>query len=235
MNRTARQLINRAMRETRAFRFGEALPGDLANEALDILNDFLASLEGSPHRIPYYTEVSFNLLQGKNIYTVSKEIGADVAARKIIEIESCQALLSTVWFNIQYLDIGYYDTSMKLSALKSRPRTVFLQNDTYGSTLYFYPTPNIDYPCTIKCKQVFDTLEMDDRLDEMPNAMWEYATLELARRLAPFYGIALDADQMKRLKEMEGNLRRLSNKNPTVMKPGPNVHLTAYERADSGF
>lgn len=235
MDRSARDLIHRALRNIGAYRFREVIEGDVAVEALAILNDFLASLAGSPLRIPYFTTLQFDLVPQKSVYTVGLGEGYDINTRKIVQVQSCKALLGAAEFQITPRASEYYDRSLTLTSVFSRPKNVFLQNNAEGSMLTFYPAPNIAYPCTLKVKQVYDNVELDDRLNEMPNAMFMYVSYELGTLLAPGFGVPIDAQYLRTLNDARRAVEAMADKMPVSMSPSQGGRLTPYERAESGI
>jgi len=165
----------------------QRLNKDKEGRALRTLNSIILQLQSKGIYIPYFKNLEFTLLAGKNEYRVSRETGADVDADKIISID--YANLDYVGRNWPFkilTDAQYYDR-WKYTELKTTPHYVLLLNNPNSSDLLFYATPDIDYSFSCRGKFVLPKVELNSLLTDFPDYYVRFFVYAVARELSDIY------------------------------------------------
>lgn len=186
---TARKIIHAAYRMLGIKKFGETVSGEEAIAALDLFNELLESFSQSGMLIPYLEQITFTMTPNKGVYTISKNTDADIINRQIARLDYASFTIDDVTYPCNILSKNEFYKNLRVTDLASLPYNVLLQKATYHSELIFYPLPDRDYTCTVNAKLAFDDVELDDRLDEIPDVYRRFMRYALARELCEVYGV----------------------------------------------
>ena len=184
---TARKIIVKAFYLTGEFSPQTKPAEHEVNEALELLNDLLASYSANSLLIPYRRKLVFTLTQGKAVYTFSREAGADVVSDRIATLSEVSIVRHNVTYPVSLVDSDVFYSSTRYLLTQSIPQYVLLQNTAETSTLEFFPIPDSADTCWIIGKFILDGLELDDRLDEVPPYYNRFLRYALARELCNIY------------------------------------------------
>lgn len=230
---TARDIIYKAFYMLGVTDFGEVANGEDTSNALSILNEILESWSGGGVIIPYLNQVNFMLKQGKSEYVLGKTDGADVNSLKIAQLVSINFRYDNTVYPVNILSQNVYYENLRVVNLTSLPFNAFLQNTVYDSRLIFYPIPNKDYECYVRAKFVFDDIELDDRLDEIPPHARQFFRYALARELCDFYSKPWQPKQEQIYNELKA--RMFSNAELDLTITTDNLSPNSYYTVKSGY
>lgn len=229
---TARKLLNKSFRMVGITEPGETIEGDQAIEALQLLNEILSSDSAT---VPYFSNISFTLKAGKSTYTLGRTPEADVNTRKLISLNYAQYKIDTTFYKITALNFSKYYGNYRIGTT-GQPYFVLLQNNTYVSTLTFYPAPDKDYDIILNAKQLYDDLEMDDRLDEIPSTLYMFLRYALARELVEIYhGITWTPKQEETYQKLLSQALATSDKNYMVDSDSIGINPYSVQAVLNGY
>jgi hypothetical protein len=186
---TARKIIHNAYLMLGIKKFGETVSGEEAEIGLSLFNELLESFSQNGLLIPYRETISFTMTPNKGVYTVSEVVAADVNARPIERLDYVSFQSDTVIYPCNILTANGFYENFRVQGLASMPYNVLLQKATYQSELIFYPIPDREYVCTVQGKFKFADVELDDRLDELPDVYRRFMRYGIARELCEAYGV----------------------------------------------
>jgi hypothetical protein len=186
---TARKIIHNAYLVLGVKKFGEVVSGEEAEIGLDLFNELLESFSQNGLLIPYREEISFTMTPNQGVYTISDTVTADITARPLARLDYVSFQIDDVIYPCNILTSNGFYQNFRVQDLASLPYNVLLQKATYQSELIFYPVPDRAYTCTVRGKFKFADVELDDRLDELPDVYRRFMRYAVARELCEAYGV----------------------------------------------
>lgn len=181
---TARQIIGRALRLIQVMAAGETPRAAEASDALETLDDMLASWSASNLIVPCMVKGTLTTTPG--------------AARAVLPSRPMRIV--GAWVNDGVIDqpmavIGQADyLGIADKAFRGLPTSIFYDELYPTASVYFYPVPDLAYAVTL---QRWDPLAQISDLDsdiELPGEYREALAANLAVRLAPEYGTAASSE-----------------------------------------
>lgn len=185
---TARDIIYQSLSMIGVYSLGEVIDDADAINALNIFNELLESFSGDGGIVPYVESITFNMTAERQEYIFGNIEPYDIKSRKIAQLVTVNYQDDDVIYPVNIISKNVYYKQAIVSNLDSLPYNCFLTDTTYNSILTFYPLPDKAYKCIVRAKFVFNPVELDDRLDEMPPYMRGFFRYALARELTDFYG-----------------------------------------------
>lgn len=181
---TTNQLIIDAHRLANIYAEDEEPTAPQMQRGLDYINETLDSLSGNGIQIPYTNTVTFNTQAGKDTYTFSREVGADVNTNKIIEITDVYLTYGDVRFPMEKIEHDQAYQLVRYPTAKTRPTQVFMQNTNFGTELVLFYNPDDVYPITVRGKQVLDNVALGADLTNVPPNYRKFLRYALGRELS---------------------------------------------------
>ena len=187
---TAGDQVRRALRLTGQYPLGESIPGEVINEALDVLNYIIRDWGGEPASIPYQTYLSFPLVAGQNVYTNGVGAQYDINSNQIIDILRANYVLGdlVMWLNI--IDEYQYNSTWDRN-LTGIPDSVLLRLHPTTSDIIFSYLPQQAFTINLVVKQRLSTLTLSDTINEIPENYFSALVYTTAKELAAYWDIEL--------------------------------------------
>lgn len=217
------------------YQIGELSPDEvpsasLISRGLYLLNDMLDSFAVSGIYIPFIRDLTFNLSAGKDIYTISNVVTADITYERLVALEYVNVKRDTVSYPVRVINRAELFNQTRVTDLPSRPTKVILERRDFFSQLQFYPVPQFDYECTIRGKFMFDKLELYDAIDEVPAYYYRFMRYALARELKSFYPSANWGETDE--KEFQKMMKDITGSNDTNMLiMADDILMNGYRRS----
>lgn len=186
-SRTTNDIIVKAF-----YLIGEFSPDELPSdsqitEGLYYLNDLFDHFASLGIFIPFIKELTFNLQSGKDEYTISNIIPADVDFERIVELDYVNIIRERISYPVRVIKRSDIFNNTRLVDIKTRPGYVIFIRDDLFTKLKFYPVPEFPYECHVRAKFMLDHLELFDNLDEVPPYYFRFLRYALARELKDVY------------------------------------------------
>lgn len=205
--RTANDIIVKAFYLIGEFSPDETPSGSQITEGLYYFNDLFDHFSSLGIYIPFIKELTFNLQSGKDEYTISNAIPADVTAERIVELDYVNIIREKISYPVRIVKRSDVFNETRLFDLESRPGYVILMRDDLFSKLKFYPVPSFPYECHVRAKFMLDHVELFDNLEEIPPYYFRFLRYALARELKDVYPSAnWSATAESAYQEMRKNL-----------------------------
>lgn len=189
-SRDVNQLIRLAYLFIKEYDETETVSGEDLKLGLDSINLIIDGFSDASVYIPYLGTISFNLQAGKNEYTVSNVITADITNNRIVLIDYCNIIISQVVYPVIPINRSQvYPNTFSVESL-FRPVFVLLENQVTFSTLKFFPKPDQAYACEARVRFFLDKFTLFSQITNVPLPAQDFLTLALARRLKSYFGSA---------------------------------------------
>lgn len=186
-SRTTNDIIVRAFYLIGEFAPDETPSGSQITEGLYYLNDLFDSFSALGIYIPFIRELVFDLEIGKDEYTISNLVPADVNFERIVELDYVNIIRETVSYPVRIIKRADLLNSARVVNIKSRPGFVIFVRDDLVSKLKFYATPDFPFECHVRAKFMLDHLGLFDNLDEVPPYYFRFLRYALGRELLNVY------------------------------------------------
>lgn len=187
ITRTSNSIIENAYKLIGIFSEDRALEGGRVTEALSLLNQLLDQYASVNTRIAYDSLLNFTLTAGKQDYTFSKAIGADVDSQKIVRIKFINLTDGDFSYPVRIQPDEFFFNKTRNLISTTRPTDAYFQNQIEGSKLVFFTKPDKNYGCTIKAKFVIQSVDLNEVLNEVPSYYHMFLEYALARVLQNHY------------------------------------------------
>jgi hypothetical protein len=181
---TARRIINRALRLIQVLAAGETPRAAEAEDALEALNDMLASWSTSRLSVPAMVKRQMTLAAGPaRVFLATRPmrvVGAWIN-------DGSRDLPLAILGQAEYLGIGD-------KTFSARPTALFYEDTTPIASISLYPVPDKAYALTLQAWEPLAQIGvLDDEID-LPGEYREVLSSNLAVRLAPEYGTSVSAE-----------------------------------------
>lgn len=175
----------------------DVLQVDQSKDGLFYLNLMLSEKSIPSNFLPYYSENSFNTVQGQETYFVPK----------LAHISAITFNFNSVRYPLQEMKVNQYKGSPRANNIESLMYSYWARRVNGGMQISFYFKPNQVYTVEITGKVVPATLTMDDDLSLVFDDYYQsYLMYDLANRMCQFYGITLPPSVEKQLETYEHNI-----------------------------
>jgi len=183
ITRTSNTIIEKAYKLIGIFSSERALSKGDVNEGLNTLNALLDNYSSNNTKIAYDKQLTFPVTAGKQRYTFSTAIGADVDSQRIVNLKFINLEDANFLYPVDIVaDVIYYRRAQALNAT-CRPVQAYFQNENEQSFIFFFTKPEIDYSCTIKAKFMIDKVSLNQPLAEVPGYYHDFLAYAVARNL----------------------------------------------------
>ena len=187
---TVNDLIIRAFETIGIYSPYKLLSGEQLLSGLYYFNEMLDYFQSSGLYIPYYTDVSFDMVATQNEYVVSKDAGSDVNSNPIIELDYVTISYATQYdtsYPVSIVTYDQYDMIVRNNSTTARPTKVILQKGVDTSKLIFFPVPDVAYRCNFRGKLYLSDVDIQDHLYDVPGYYHRFLRYALARELKDIY------------------------------------------------
>ena len=183
ITRTSNTIIDDAYKIIGMHSEDMALSDGRTVEGLQNLNELLSNYSANQTKIAYEKQLSFPVTAGKQKYTFSTAIGADVYSQLIVNLKLINLQNGTLLYPVDIQpDIIYYRRAQSLSDT-GRPTQAYFQKENEQSFIFFFEKPDINYTCTIKAKFMIDKVALNQPLNEVPDYYHKFLSYALGRDL----------------------------------------------------
>jgi len=185
---TATSIINKAFHLTGAFTVEDKLEGPVIAEALDLLNELLASFAVSGLLLPVRNTITFSTSADKSIYTFGSSADYDINTNQLIEITNCNIIEQNgITYPLRSMSSSMYYNSFLNRISYAMPRRYLLEQNPSYSKITFYPSPDRDYTVELQCKQHLSNLTESAKITQINVNYLRFLRYALARELKNYY------------------------------------------------
>lgn len=200
---TARGIIKSAMRKAGVLTVGEDPSAEEANDALEMLNDLLASISNDSLIVYSRTFENFPLSGGTASYTIGS--GATFNTVRPIKIVSAYVRIGTIDYPLEIItDENYASIGMK--AIQGIPEFLNYTNAFANGTINLYPVPAAAYTLYLVTEKQLTTFALNDTVS-LPPGWRRMLIYNLAIELAPEYGQPIPPEVAKIAAESKGEIK----------------------------
>lgn len=200
---TALGIIKSAMRKSGILVKSEDPSADEADDALDMLNDLLASWSNDSMVVYARTLESFTLSGGVASYTIGS--GGAFNTVRPIKIISAYVRSGGIDYPLEIESEENYD-AVSLKTTGSIPEFIIFSNAFPLATLTLYPQPATAYTLFIRTEKQLSSFTLSQDVDLPPG--WKRALIHnLAVELAPEYGQQISPEVYEIAKESKAEIR----------------------------
>lgn len=214
---TPLSIITKAMQKAGILTKGEVPASDEASDALDALNDLLASYSNDSILITSRVTESFTLSAGVGVYTIGAgQTFNTVRPMKIIEAHIRSGIID---YDSMYLAPDEVYQGLDLKTLQSIPDLLNYTNAFPYGTINLYPYPDSGYLLFLTSeKQLVQFTSLSETVSLPPG--WNRLLIyNLAMELAPEYGQPIDPLVLKIANDSRGAVSRSIMKVRTLDAP----------------
>jgi len=217
---TALQIITKAMQKVGVLVKSESPSADESADALDMLNDILASWSNDSIFIISRVTESFTLAAGTSSYTIGASQTFNTT--RPIYIVEAHIRQNNTDYPVSIEDDEIYQRVTD-KTLQSIPYMLNYSNGFPTGTIKLYPSPAEAYTLFITSEKELTSFALADTVSLPPG--WKKALIyNLAVELAPEYGQNVDPVILKIANDSKGAITQAIMKNRTMdMQPSLNV------------
>ncbi|CAB4128630.1 hypothetical protein UFOVP100_50 [uncultured Caudovirales phage] len=191
VTKTVNQLIVNSLYLLGELGVGETPDAFMMSSGVELLNELLTKFAADSIYIPYLTELHFNLVAGKNTYSISDIVPADVVGDRIVDLSYANYTVPSagqgIIYPLQIINKAQYYGVTRLLPLQTRPGFIFLDKQDTESFITLYPAPDQPYPCLLGVKSMINSLAANDTLTELPPFYYGFLKYCLARKFLSYY------------------------------------------------
>lgn len=213
---TALNIITKAMLKAGILTKTESPTYDEANDALDALNDLLASWSNDSMMITSRVTEEFTLTAGVGSYTIGT--GQTFDTIRPIHIVESHIISGIISYDSMYQCPDEVYQSFNLKTLQSIPNALNYSNAYPYGTIKLYPYPSTGYVLSITSEKELSQFSLNDTVNLSPG--WNRALIyNLAVELCPEYGQPVDPLTLKIAKDSRAAIERSIMKVRTLDAP----------------
>ncbi len=211
---------------------GETPDGFMLSTGLDIINELLDKFAADSIYIPFLTTLNFNFTTGKDTYSISDMVTADITADRVVDLSFANYAVPSgsgtqIIYPLRIINKATYWNVVRQNNLMSRPGFIFLNKQDTESFITVYPIPDQPYPCTLQVKAMINSLEAQETLIELPPNYYGFLKYAVARKFNGYYPGSNWTPQME--DEYRDYYETFKAANETDLTLRPSVILTAPE------
>lgn len=201
----------------------------MLSTGIEIINELLDKFSADSIYIPFLKTISFTMEPGKDTYSVSDIASATVSTDRIVDLSFANYLVQTINYPIRIIDKGTYYNVVRLTnpTLLGRPGFCLLDKQDVISYVIFYPAPDQAYPCTLKVKQMINSLSPGESINELPPFYYGFMKYAVGKKFTSYYPSANWTQ--KEEDEYLDYYRIIKSANETDLTIRPSGILTAPE------
>ena len=202
---TALTIITKAMLKAGILTRTEVPASDEANDALDALNDMLASWSNDSLLITSRVTELFNLTPGVGSYTIGD--GQDFDTIRPIKIKEAHINSGLISYDPMYLCPDEVYQGFDLKTLQSIPDTLNYTNAYPYGRINLYPYPSQGYVLSLTSEKELSQFTLNQTVNLAPG--WNRALIyNLAVELCPEYGQEVSPMLLKIANQSKGELSK---------------------------
>lgn len=170
----------------------EAPDSFMLSKGLQLLNQLLDKFSSDSIYIPFLTTIDFVMEVGKQTYSVSDMVPADITQDRIIDLSFANYTVqatseSPIIYPLRIISKADYYNIIRLNNLLTRPGFIFLDKQSTESFLTLYPFPDQPYPCSVQCKVMLNAVTSTQELISLPPYFYRFISLALGRMFRAYY------------------------------------------------
>lgn len=211
---------------------GEVPDAFMLSTGLEILNEILDGFDADSIYVPYLTTLNFIMVQGKDTYSISDMVPADIHADRVVDLQFANYVVQPtasepIVYPLRIINKATYFNVVRLQNLLARPGFIFLNKQPTESFITLYPAPDQPYPCILQVKVMINSLAANQDLTSLPPFYYGFLKYALAREFRSYYpsGNWNDTAEQK----YQDYISTLKNANETDLTVRPSVTMTAPE------
>jgi len=171
---------------------GETPDSFMLSTGLEIINEILDGFAADSIYIPYLSSVDFVMIPGKDTYSVSDIVPADITSDRIIDLQFANyvvepSTLEPLVYPLRIISKANYYNIVRTQNLQTRPGSILLDKQQNQSFIILYPTPDKAYPCSLKCKVMLNSLSANQDLTALSPYYYGFLKFALAREFRSYY------------------------------------------------
>jgi hypothetical protein len=185
---TVNQLILYSLYQIGELADGEVPSGFMQQTGVFLLNQLLDQFSNSEIYVPYETDINFNMVAGKDTYTVSNLITLpDVFQNRLVSLDYANYSFDTIVYPMQIINKSQYYNLTRLNTIQARPSIIFLNKQVTESILTVYPFPDQTYPTTVRGKVMIDKLDYNTNVEQVAPYYLGFLVMALTRRFKSYF------------------------------------------------
>lgn len=201
---TALSIIKSAMRKGGILVKSETPDADEANDALESLNDLLASLSNDSMLATSRVLESFPILSGVSNYTMGS--GGDFNTQRPIKLISAYVRVGTIDYMLDIVTDENY-ASIPLKSTGSIPQHINYTNAYPLSTIRLFPMPASGYTLFLLSEKELSSFTLNQTVD-LPPGWKRMLVYNLAVELCAEYGQSVPAEVEMIARESKAAIRQ---------------------------
>ncbi len=207
MAQTTRQLIIDAYYLSGLVARGlQSVSGEQLDDGLNRLNAFLAMKGANTRMIPYYQEVEGNFVAGQEKYFIPNLVAVETFAFFLEDGNG-----KSVRYSLREVSRDEFFGWPRAENVQTLPFQWHLERVKGGANLYVYFTPDKPYPYLLTGKYRYDTLSLNQLLDNIFDDFYkDYLLYGLADYICKYYSVETPMSVKEQLREFENYLNDLS-------------------------
>lgn len=211
---------------------GETPDAFMLSTGLEIINEILDGFSADSIYVPFLTTIDFVMTVGKDKYSVSDIVPADINADRIIDLSFANYVVQPtasepIVYPMRIINKATYFNVVRLQNLLARPGFIFLDKQATESFLTVYPAPDQPYPCSVKCKVMINSLSANQDLTDLPPFYYGFLKYAVAREFRSYYPSANWNETAE--EKYQDYISTLKSANETDVTIRPSVTMTAPE------
>lgn len=211
---------------------GETPDNFMLSTGLEIINEILDGFAADSIYVPFLTTIDFIMTVGKDKYSVSDIVPADINADRIIDLSFANYVVQPqasepIVYPMKIINKATYYNVVRLQNLLARPGFIFLDKQATESFLTVYPAPDQPYPCSVKCKVMINSLTANQDLTDLPPFYYGFLKYAIGREFRSYYPSANWNETAE--EKYQDYISTLKNANETDLTIRPSVTMTAPE------
>lgn len=230
--RTTNDVIVNALYLVGELGVGETPDGFMLTTGLDLINELLDKFAADSIYIPFLTTIDFTFTVGKDTYSISDMMTADITADRIVDLSFANYAVpassgTQLIYPLRIINKATYWNVVRQNNLLARPGFIFLDKQSLESFITVYPIPDQPYPCKIQVKSMINSLSAQDTLGELPPNYYGFLKYALAKKFSGYYPSANWTTAMEQ--ELADYYESFKAANETDLTIRPSVIITAPE------
>jgi hypothetical protein len=211
---------------------GETPDNFMLSTGLEIINEILDGFAADSIYVPFLTTINFLIVIGKDKYSVSDIVPADINADRIIDLSFANYTVQPqasepIVYPMRIINKATYYNVVRLQNLLARPGFIFLDKQATESFLTVYPAPDQPYPCSVQCKVMINSLSANQDLTDLPPFYYGFFKYAIGREFRSYYPSANWNETAE--DKYQDYISTLKNANETDVTIRPSVTMTAPE------
>lgn len=211
---------------------GETPDAFMLSTGLEIINEILDGFAADSIYIPYLTTINFTMVVGKDTYSISDIVPADINADRIVDLSFANYVVQPqasepIVYPMRIINKATFNNVVRLQNLLARPGFIFLNKQPTESFLTVYPAPDQPYPAIVQCKVMINSLTANQDLTDLPPFYYGFFKYAIGREFRSYYPSANWNETAE--DKYQDYISTLKNANETDLTIRPSVTMTAPE------